>query len=296
MVIDAHHRLWSLRAHDYSWLDEAFYASVRRDFALADLVPELAAAGVERTVLVEAGSGEPAETMEFLALADASAGLVAGVVGTIDLQSPRLGDVLDTYAAHPSARLLVGVRDQLQTLAGAGFSEHPEVLAGLAAVAERGLAYDLVVRADQLPGCVALARAVPQLRFVLDHLGKPDVASGLAALKPWRTALAQLAGCDNTTAKLSGLVTEADVGHWTPEDLRPFVETAVELFGPRQVMFGSDWPVCLVAASYAHVLDALRATLPALSPAELAEVFGGTAQRVYGLRERQESSPVDSAS
>jgi predicted TIM-barrel fold metal-dependent hydrolase len=89
MVIDAHHRLWSLRAHDYSWLDEAFYASVRRDFALADLVPELAAAGVERTVLVEAGSGEPAETMEFLALADASAGLVAGVVGTIDLQSPR---------------------------------------------------------------------------------------------------------------------------------------------------------------------------------------------------------------
>jgi L-fuconolactonase len=153
-----------------------------------------------------------------------------------------------------------------------------------------------VVRADQLSGCVVLARALPQLRFVLDHLGKPDVASGLPALEPWRTALAQLAACENTTAKLSGLVTEAKVGHWTPEDLRPFVETAVELFGPGRVMFGSDWPVCLVAGSYARVLAALRAGLPALSAEELAEVFGGTAERVYGLRGRQDPSLVGSAS
>jgi L-fuconolactonase len=295
-VIDAHHHLWSLSAHDYSWLDEAFYAPVHRDFGLADLAPELAAAGVDRTVLVEAGSGEPSETMDFLALADASAGLVAGVVGTIDLGSPQPGDVLDMYAAHPSGRLLVGVRDQLQAMPDAGFTEHREVLAGLAAVAARGLAYDLVVRADQLPGCAGLARALPQLRFVLDHLGKPDVASGLSALETWRTALAQLAACENTTAKLSGLVTEADVGHWTPEELRPFVETAVELFGPRRLMFGSDWPVCLVAGSYAQVLTALRAALPALSADELTEVFGGTAERVYGLGERQDPSPVESAS
>jgi L-fuconolactonase len=295
-VIDAHHHLWSLSAHDYSWLEEAFYAPVHRDFGLADLAPELAAAGVDRTVLVEAGSGEPSETMDFLALADASAGLVAGVVGTIDLGSPQPGDVLDMYAGHPSGRLLVGVRDQLQAMPGAGFTEHREILAGLAAVADRGLAYDLVVRADQLFGCVALARALPQLRFVLDHLGKPDVASGLSALEPWRMALAQLAACENATAKLSGLVTEAHVGHWTPEDLRPFVETAVELFGPRRVMFGSDWPVCLVAGSYVQVLAALRAALPRLSVEELAEVFGGTAERVYGLRERQDPSLAESAS
>jgi L-fucono-1,5-lactonase len=295
-VIDAHHHLWSLSAHDYSWLDEAFYAPVRRDFGLTDLAPELAAAGVHRTVLVEAGSGEPSETMDLLALAEASAGLVAGVVGTIDLRSPQPGDVLDMYAAHPSARLLVGVRDQLQAMPGAGFTQRREILAGLAVVAERGLAYDLVVRADQLSGCVALVRALPQLRFVLDHLGKPDVASGLSALGPWRTALAQLAACENTTAKLSGLVTEADVGQWTPDDLRPFVETAVELFGPGRVMFGSDWPVCLVAGTYAQVLAALRAGLPALSPGELAEVFGGTAERVYGLGEHQDPSPTESES
>ena len=295
-MIDAHHHLWSLSAHDYSWLDEAFYAPVHRDFGLTDLAPELAAAGVDRTVLVEAGSGEPAETMEFLALAEASAWLVAGVVGTIDLGSPDVGDVLDMYAGHRAARLLVGVRHQLQAMPGAGFSQRREILAGLAAVAERGLAYDLVVRAERLSGCVALARALPQLPFVLDHLGKPDIASGLSALKPWRAALAQLAACENTTAKLSGLVTEANVGRWTPEDLRPFVETAVELFGPGRVMFGSDWPVCLVAGSYAQVLAALRASLPVQAPAELAEIFGGTAERVYGLRERQDPSLVESAS
>jgi L-fuconolactonase len=295
-VIDAHHHLWSLAAHDYSWLDQPFLASVRRDFDLADLVPALTAVGVDRTVLVEAGSGEPAETTDFLTIADASGGLVAGVVGTLDLSSPSLVDVLDTYATHPAARLLVGVRDQLQAMPGADFRDRPEIVAGLAEVARRGLAYDLVVRADQLPGCGTLARALPQLRFVLDHLGKPDVASGLAALSSWRTALTPLAQCANVTAKLSGLVTEADPRQWTPEDLRPFVETAIELFGPERVMFGSDWPVCLVAASYVQVVDALHASLPPLSPGELAEVFGGTAQRVYRLPERQEPSVDDPAS
>jgi L-fuconolactonase len=285
-VIDAHQHIWTRAAHDYSWLEEPFYAPVRRDFGLAELAPALAAAGVERTVLVEAGSGDPAETVEFLTIAAASGDLVAGVVGTLDLSSPALVDVLDTYATHPAAHLLVGVRDQLQAIPDAGFRNRPEILAGLAAVAERGLAYDLVVRADQLSGCVALARALPQLRFVLDHLGKPDVASGSAALTSWRAALAELAACPNTTAKLSGLVTEADVRHWTPEDLRPFVETAVELFGPERLMFGSDWPVCLVAASYSQVLDALRASLPPLSPGELVEVFAGTAGRVYRLPAR----------
>jgi L-fuconolactonase len=285
-VIDAHHHLWSLGAHDYSWLDAPSLAPIRRDFGLADLAPDLAAAGVERTVLVEAGSGEPAETADFLALAAASAGLVAGVVGTVDLRSPALGEVLDGYAAHPSAHLLVGVRYQIQSIADPEFFARQDVHAGLAAVARRGLAYDLVVRAEQLPGCVALARAVPQLTFVLDHLGKPDVAAGAAGLASWRAALEPLAACGNTTAKLSGLVTEADVEHWTVEDLRPFVETAVELFGPQRLMFGSDWPVCLVAATYGQVVDAVRATLPPLSPAESAAVFGGTAERVYSLGER----------
>ena len=285
-MIDAHHHLWSLEAHDYSWLEEPFYAAVRRDFGLADLAPELAAAGVERTVLVEAGSGEPAETAGFLSLAAASAGVVAGVVGTVDLRSPALADVLDGYAAHPSAHLLAGVRDQVQGITDPGFFTDTRVHAALAAVAGRGLAYDLVVRPDQLPGCATLAHAVPQLGFVLDHLGKPDVAAGAAGLARWRTALAPLAACRNTTAKLSGLVTEADVAHWTPADLRPFVETAVELFGPDRLMFGSDWPVCLVAATYPQVVGALRAALPPLSPDEIAAVFGGTAQRVYRLDER----------
>jgi L-fuconolactonase len=282
-LIDAHHHLWTLEAHDYSWLDEPVYAPVRRDFGLADLAPELAAAGVDRTVLVEAGSGEPAETADFLTLAAQSQGLVAGVVGTIDLRSPRLPEVLDAYAAHPSAHLLVGLRDQVQGIDDASFFDRPDVRSALESIAGRGLAYDLVVRADQLAGSAALARAVPQLSFVLDHLGKPRIAAGAGGLAEWRAALTPLAAQGNVTAKLSGLVTEADHAHWTPEDLRPFVETAVELFGPQRVMFGSDWPVCLVAATYIEVVDALRATLPPLSPSELGDVFGGTAERAYRL-------------
>ena len=283
-MIDAHHHLWTLAAHDYSWLDEPMYAPVRRDFALADLAPELAAAGVERTVLVEAGSREPDETTDFLSLAAASGGLVAGVVGTVDLRSPTVHEALDAYAAHPAASLLVGLRDQIQGIADPDFFDRPEVPTALRSVAERGLVYDLVVRVDQIADSARLARTVPQLSFVLDHLGKPRITAGAQGLAEWRAALAPLAAEENVSAKLSGLVTEADHRHWTPDDLRPFVETAVELFGPHRVMFGSDWPVCLVAATYAGVVDALRATLPPLSPAELDDVFGGTAERVYGLR------------
>lgn len=279
-MIDAHHHLWSLGAHDYAWLDDPVFARVRRDFGLAELTPELLAAGVARTVLVEAGSGEPAETEEFLTLAAASGGVVAGVVGTVDLRFP---DVLDAYAAHPAAHLLVGVRDQIQGIPDDDFFTRRDVISALEQVADRGLAYDLVVRANQLPGCVHLARAVPGLPFVLDHLGKPRIRAGAAGLAEWRTALAPLAACDNVSAKLSGLVTEADLEHWTPTDLRPFVETALELFGPGRLMFGSDWPVCLVAATYGEVVDALRASLPPLSPAELDSVFGETAERVYRL-------------
>jgi L-fuconolactonase len=285
-VIDAHHHVWSLGAHDYSWLDDPFYARVRRDFSLTDLLPELTRAGVERTVLVEAGSRDSGETADFLALAAESNGVVAGVVGTIDLDAPSVGEVLDAYAAHPAGGLLVGVRDQIQGISDGGFFERPGVLAALAEIADRRLGYDLVVRPDQLAGAVALARAVPQLSFVLDHLGKPPLRGGPAGLAAWRAGLGPLAALPNVTAKLSGLVTEADVERWTPEDLRPAVETALELFGPERVMFGSDWPVCLVAATYAEVVDALRVALPPLSSTEFDAVLGGTAERVYGLSAR----------
>jgi L-fuconolactonase len=155
------------------------------------------------------------------------------------------------------------------------------VLRGLAAVARAGLAYDLVITAGQLAAAGRAAASVPDLRFVLDHLGKPPISAGLT--EPWAADLRRLAALPNTSAKLSGLVTEADWHRWQVADLRPYAETALEAFGPARLMFGSDWPVCTLAASYPRVLAAARDLTAGLSPAERQAVFSGTATRVYRL-------------
>jgi L-fuconolactonase len=266
-VIDAHHHLWTA---DYAWLAPAELAPIRRDYTVNDLRPHLAAAGVDRTVLVEAGSCTAEETVRFLALA-ARTPEIAGVVGWADIEDPGLADVV----AGLDRTFLVGIRDQLQ--AGPDdVLDRPQVRAGLAAVAAAGLVNELVVRWPQLPSVGRAVAALPQARFVLDHLGKPPIAAGDVA--GWRAVMAPVAACGNVVAKLSGLVTEAAAG-WTTTDLRPFVETALELFGPERLMFGSDWPVCELAGTYEQVVAALAEILGGRP----AGIFGDNAVRVYGL-------------
>jgi L-fuconolactonase len=278
VVIDAHHHLWTA---DYPWLaSKPEFAPIRRDYGIEDLRANLKEAGVDRTVLVEAGWGHPSETVEFLHLAGAI-DEIAGVVGHIDLLDPALPTTLARYAKHPRARFLVGLRDQVQGRPEAGFLARPEVITALKAVAATVPTFDLVVRVDQLPAAAEAAAAVPELQFVLDHLGKPQIRDGEPGLHAWREAVIPLAKRPNVTAKLSGLVTEADWQHWSPADLRPFVQTALELFGPDRLMFGSDWPVCELAATYARVKDALTEVLGQGDH----DVFGGTATRIYQLGE-----------
>jgi L-fuconolactonase len=278
VVIDAHHHLWTA---DYPWLaSQPEFAPIRRDYGVEDLRANLKDAGVDRTVLVEAGWGHPSETVEFLHLAGAVAE-VAGVVGHIDLLDPALPATLARYADHPRARFLVGLRDQIQARPEADFLARHDVIAALTRVAATVPTFDLVVRVDQLPAAAEAAAAVPDLRFVLDHLGKPQIRDGDAGLRAWREAVAPFAKRPNVTAKLSGLVTEADWQHWTPADLRPYVQAALELFGPDRLMFGSDWPVCELAATYTRVKDALTEVLGRTDP----DVFGGTAVRTYQLGE-----------
>lgn len=283
MIVDAHHHLW-LDPADYAWLRDPSLAPLRRPFTPADLVAELDAAGVDRTVLVEGGREDYAEVPQFLALA-AGTPRIAGVVAWADVTDPDLEGTLGGYRTLPGGELLVGVRSQVQGFAAADYLDRPEVRRGLATVAAAGLAFDLVIRADQIASAARAARAVPHLRFVLDHVGKPRIAAGGEGLAQWRGPISELAAAPNVTCKLSGMVTEADWAGWTVEDLRPFVETAVAAFGPARVMFGSDWPVALLASTYGGVLDALRAALPPLSEAELDDVFAGTAIRTYGLRD-----------
>ncbi|MGW1952959.1 amidohydrolase family protein [Streptomyces sp. NPDC001920] len=275
-VVDAHHHVWDLAVRDQDWITGPALAPLRRDFTVAGLAPEARAAGVDRTVLVQTVT-VPEETPEFLALA-AEHELIAGVVGWTDLTRADIAEELARLRELPGGPYLKGVRHQVQGEPDPRWLLRPDVRRGLAAVADAGLVYDLVVLPHQLPACVEAAAGHPGLTFVLDHLGKPPIAAG--EREPWETSVRSLAALPNTVCKFSGMVTEADPAAWTVEDLRPYADVVLEAFGPRRLMFGSDWPVCTLAASYAHVL----ATAEELtSPADRAEIFERTAVRVYGL-------------
>ncbi|MFH8484174.1 amidohydrolase family protein [Streptomyces longisporoflavus] len=278
-IVDSHHHVWDLSVRDQAWITGEALAPIRRDFSLADLLPQARAAGVTASVLVQTVTVAE-ETPEFLALAQES-DLVAGVVGWTDLTRPEAADTLAWLRQLPGGQHLVGIRHQVQGEPEPQWLLRPDVHRGLAAVGAAGLAYDLVVLPGQLPACVRAAREHPELTFVLDHLGKPPIATG--ALEPWAADVRSLAALPNTVCKLSGLVTEAAPKTWTVEDLRPYAETVLDAFGPDRLMFGSDWPVCTLAATYEEVLAVARRLTGSLGDTERAALFGGTAARVYGL-------------
>ena len=279
-IVDAHHHLWDLGVRDQDWITGAALEPLRRDFLLGDYQPLAAQDGVRASVVVQTVT-VAAETPELLALA-ATSDLIAGVVGWADLTAPDLTDRIAELTARPGGDKLVGLRHQVQSEPDPDWLSRADVLRGLAAVARAGLVYDLVITAGQLPAAARAAAAVPDLRFVLDHLGKPAIASG--STQPWERDLRRLAALPNTAGKLSGLVTEADWKCWQVSDLRPYTDTALDAFGPGRLMFGSDWPVCTLAASYGEVLQAACDLTGDLSDTEREAIFAGTATRLYRLR------------
>jgi L-fuconolactonase len=277
--VDAHQHFWDPDDGDYAWLVGP-YAPIRRVFAPADLAPELAAAGIGATVVVQTW-GSVEETRRFLRLAEET-DFIAGVVGWVDLTDPAVGAVIDALRAGPGGRRLVGIRHQVHDEADPDWLGRPEVRRGLAAVAARGLVYDLLVRPRELPAALRAIEAVPDLRFVVDHVAKPDIRGH--GFDPWAERMAPLAGHrDRVWVKLSGMVTEADPGNWTPADLRPYVAAILRWFGPDRAVFGSDWPVCTIAGSYAHIVSALEECLGDLSSDDRARVFGPNAVELYRL-------------
>lgn len=284
MTVDAHHHVWDLSVREQDWITGPELRPLRRDFGIDDLVPEAVAASVDRTVLVQTVTVAE-ETPEFLALA-AGHDLVAGVVGWTDLTRPDVADELARLRQLPGGRYLKGIRHQVQGEPDPEWLLRPDVRRGLAAVADAGLVYDLIVLPHQLPACVRAAAALPGLTFVLDHLGKPPLAAGPP--EPWASGIRALGELPNTVCKVSGLVTEMDRAlwggtTWPLAPLRPWWDTALEAFGPGRLMFGSDWPVCTVAATYAQVAYLAGALAIELGPDEHGQFFEGTATRVYGL-------------
>ncbi|MGZ0150048.1 amidohydrolase family protein [Kribbella sp. WER1] len=276
--VDAHHHVWDLTVREQTWMTGPEMDPIRKSFSIADLEPLAAAADVTRTVLVQT-VGLVEETVEFLEIA-AGNDLVAGVVGWVDLTAPDVADTLAALQARPDGSYLKAIRHQVHDEPDVDWLLRPDVQRGLKAVAEAGLAYDLLTKSPHLPAAVQTARNLPELTFVVDHISKPVIGEPLT---DWATQLQALAALPNTTCKLSGMVTEASWTTWKPADLQPYADVVLTAFSPNRVMFGSDWPVCLLAASYAQVVETADTLTTLLSTGDRESVFTTTATNTYKL-------------
>ena len=274
--IDAHHHVWDLEVRDQEWTREL--PAIRRSFSFDDLRPHLADHGIAGSVVVQTVAVTE-ETPELLALAAATPEIL-GVVGWVDLIAPDVADRLARLREGPGGELLVGVRHLVQSEPDAGWLLRDDVLRGLAAVAEAGLVYDLLVRQHQLPAAVAAVERVPGGRWVLDHVGKPVIDPGV--FDEWAGHIDALSRHRSVACKLSGLVTEL-APEQPLDELRPWAAYVLEVFGAERTMVGSDWPVCLLCSSYDEVIGLAETVLAGLDDAGRADVWGGTAARVYGL-------------
>ena len=276
MRIDAHQHYWKVSRGDYGWMSPDMTV-LYRDYQPADLEPLLKANGIDRTVVVQAAP-TVAETEYLLDLADRHESS-AKVVGWLDMESDDFAKELDRLARRPK---FAGIRPMIQDLPDDAWMLRPAVLKNLAVLADRGFTFDFLIHPRHLDYALEVVRRVPGLRCVVDHIAKPDIKRGV--LDPWRDGIARLAEHPNVYCKLSGMVTEADHDKWTSDDLRPFARHAVACFGYERIMFGSDWPVCLLAATYDQVVAACRDILADdLTPEREKAVFGGNAARFYGI-------------
>jgi L-fucono-1,5-lactonase len=287
-IIDAHHHVWDPSAHAQPWLDsDEALAPLRRVFGIDELVPQATAAGVVATVVVQTIT-EPAETPELLALAGTHA-LVVAVVGWTDLAAAHITDALDDLRQLPGGEHLAGIRHPLLTEPDPDWLARSDVRRGLRALAAADLTFDLVVQPAQLSDAVQAAAAVPQLTFVLDHFGNVAADSGRLD-DAWAGPFRDLAALPNAVCKLSGIlsVPSSPGAHAASEGqqptvahLRPYVDLGLECFGPERLMFGSDWPVCTLTASYADVVAAAGALIGELSATEQAAIWANTARATY---------------
>ena len=270
MVIDTHQHFWHYTSENFDWIPDDM-ASIRRDFLPADLAPLLAKHHVDGVIAVQARQTE-AETRWLLGLADQNA-FIHGVVGWLDLRSPEISSQLDDYAGGA----LVGLRHVLQGEPDA-FMEDADFNRGLSALADADLCYDLLVVEKQLPAAIALVDRHPNLRFVLDHLGKPRI--DIDELQPWQTHLRELAKRPHVWCKISGGIAEAALD-WTLARLRPYLDASLEAFGAGRLIFGSNWPVCDASGGYGVWIEVVRDWSAALAPAEQKAIFGTNAINSY---------------
>lgn len=279
MKIDAHHHVWDLSVRDQDWIVGEAMAPIRRNFSMEDLRTATAGMGIEKTVLIQTITKYD-ETPEFLALANSDS-MVAGVVGWLDIDSPTAHEHLDSYLDLPGAGFLVGIRDIAQGHADPNYLTRPNVIANVKRLGEKEFTYDLLTKTRELPAAIELVRSAPDVQFIMDHISKPFIEFG--EMEPWSALMRELASLPNVICKVSGMVTEASWNNWKVENFRPYVDLLLEIFGPKRLMFGSDWPVCTLAGTYDQVAKLAEAVTSSLSASENMDFWSKTAIRTYGL-------------
>ena len=275
MVIDSHHHLWKYDPAEYGWINENM-AVLRRDFEPRDLRAEITNVRINGVVSVQAR--QTLEENHWLLKLAGENDFIRGVVGWVPLVAADVAQHLETFAAHLKFK---GVRHVLQDEPDDSYCLRDDFNRGVAELKRFNLRYDILIFERQLRQAIQLVDRHPQQVFVLDHLAKPRIREKI--LSPWRENIRELAQRPNVYCKLSGLVTEADWPSWTPAQLKPYFDVALEAFGPARLMFGSDWPVCLVASEYERWVRCVREFAAELSPAEQSRLMGGTAIEAYGL-------------
>jgi L-fuconolactonase len=273
-VVDSHQHFWTYDPIDHNWINDEMLV-IRKDFLPGDLLPILQQNNIDGCVAVQADQSEK-ETDFLIGLANKNS-FIKGVVGWIDLRAENIKNRLAHYQEYSVVK---GFRHILQGEDPA-FMLQPDFVRGIAALKEFGFTYDILVYPQHLSSVVALVKQFPEQPFVIDHIAKPFIKDGL--VDAWKTGMQTIARFPNVYCKVSGMVTEADWKNWKQEDFTPYLDTAVNSFGINRLMYGSDWPVCLVAASYEKMMEVVKKYFSSFSEAEKEMIMGGTASRFYGL-------------
>lgn len=281
MRIDSHHHVWDLAVREQDWMVGDALKPISKTFTMADMEPELEAASIDYTVIVQTVAVME-ETPEFLTIA-AEHPKVAAVVGWLDMEAEDITPALESHLSHPEAHRLVSIRDLAQYQEDPRWLMRPNIVRNVQRLGERGLSFDILTLAPQLAAAVDLVAACPDTQFVLDHISKPNIAAG--DIDGWAKDMKALGELPNVVVKVSGMVTEAKWDNWTVETFRPYVDVVTENFGPQRMMFGSDWPVCLLGGTYQDIVGIVETITADWSASEKEAFWSTTAINAYRLKD-----------
>ena len=278
--IDSHHHIWDISVRPQTWMQGDEVKPISRTILMNELEPELEKAKIDYTVIVQTVATVD-ETPEFLDLS-LSHPKICAVVGWLDLESDDIRPQLEKYLSHPGGKNLVSIRDLAQDKEDPNWLLRDNVVKNIHRIGEAGLTFDILTRPPQLAAAVEMVKRSPNNSFVLDHISKPYMAKG--EMQPWADQISEIASHENVVVKVSGLFTEANWSDWSQETFRPYLDHVLNSFSPSRMMFGSDWPVCLLAATYTDTINLMEEFTKNFTKSEQESFWAGTAKRAYKLR------------